>query len=56
MKRNNILTVSSLIMIMLAFVIVFLGFTAGPRVMLPPIITGAGFLVIAWVFWTLKEK
>jgi hypothetical protein len=43
-------------MVILAIVMIVLGFRAGPKIMLPPIITGIGFIVIAWVFSVLKEK
>jgi hypothetical protein len=56
MARNTVLNISVLLMIALAIVMIVLGFKAGPKIMLPPIITGLGFLVIAWVFSALKEK
>jgi len=40
----------------LAIIMIVLGFNAGPKIMIPPIVTGIGFLVIAWVFSALKEK
>jgi hypothetical protein len=56
MKRNNILKISASIMVILGIVIITLGFTSAPRVLIPPVITGIGFLIIAWVFAILKEK
>jgi len=56
MKRNNLLPISSLIMIVLGVIIIILGFYSAPKILLPPIITGIGFMVIAWVFIMLKEK
>jgi len=35
-------------MIILGLLMIGLGAFAGPQVMLPPIVTGVGFLVLAW--------
>ena len=56
MTRNNVLTVSILLMTILALIMIFLGFRSGPKVLYPPIVTGIGFIVIAWVFSALKDK
>lgn len=56
MKRNSVLTISMLLMLVLGIIIIILGFTAGSKVLIPPIITGIGFIIIAWVFEALKEK
>jgi len=56
MTRNKVLTVSIIIMVILAIIMIVLGFMGGPKIMLPPIITGIGFLVVAWTFSTLREK
>lgn len=56
MKRNDILQTSSVILVILGVIMVILGFNSAPKVLYPPIITGIGFLVIAWVFFILKEK
>lgn len=56
MKRNNVLYLSALIMFILAVAMIYLGYSTGPKVLLPPVITGLGFMVVAGVFVTLREK
>ncbi|NEU08038.1 hypothetical protein GZH53_06905 [Flavihumibacter sp. R14] len=56
MTRNNVLTVSTIVMIILALIMIFLGFRSGPKILYPPVITGIGFIVIAWVLSVLKDK
>lgn len=56
MKRNNVLYFSALILFILAILMVYLGYTTGPKVLLPPVVTGIGFMVIAGVFISLREK
>jgi hypothetical protein len=56
MNRNNILDVSALIMFILGIVMIYLGYTVGPGVLLPPVVTGIGFMVVAGVFVSLREK
>jgi hypothetical protein len=43
-------------MFILGIIIITIAFTAGPKVMIPPVITGIGFFVIAGVFMVLREK
>jgi hypothetical protein len=56
MKRNNVLYISALILFILAIMMIHLGYSTGPKVLLPPVITGIGFMVIAGVFVSLREK
>ena len=56
MKRNDVLNTSGLIMIILGIIMIVLGVSAGPKVLIPPIVTGIGFMVVAWVFMMLKER
>lgn len=56
MKRNNVLYISALILFILAVVMIYLGYTTGPKVLVPPVITGIGFMVVAGVFVILREK
>lgn len=55
MEKNNVLLLGLWMMIILGLVMVYLGGLHGPNVMLPPIITGIGFFVIAWVFAVLRK-
>ena len=56
MNKNNVLQISAILMFILAVIIITLGITTGPKVLLPPVVTGVGFFVIAWVFMSLREK
>ena len=56
MKRNNVLYLSALILFILAVVMIYLGYTTGPKVLLPPVVTGIGFMIIAGAFVSLREK
>ena len=47
MMSNKKKTAVTWLMILLGIVMVVLGFTGG-QIILPPIITGLGFFVIAW--------
>ena len=42
-----------IVLILIAFVMFYLGIKAS---MLPPVLTGAGFIVIAGLFWTNDRK
>lgn len=35
-------------MLVLGMAMIALGFMAGPKIIIPPIVTGIGFFVIAW--------
>lgn len=56
MERNNVLSASSIILILLGVIMIVLGINTGPKILIPPIITGIGFMVIAWTFMMLKQK
>lgn len=56
MSRNSILILASLVMFILGIIILTIGVTAGPKVLIPPVITGIGFFVIAGVFMILRQK
>ncbi len=53
MKKNQLLSLSAIILIALGVLMIYLGVKAG---IYPPSITGAGFLVIAFVFLGLRDK
>ena len=54
MEKNKALTYSSYLMIILAIVMIYLGAFFTPNILYPPIVTGIGFLVLAWLFHHLK--
>jgi len=55
MKKNNVLSIATIVLIILGIVMIYIGGFYAPKVMLPPIITGLGFFVIAWVLTALKK-
>ena len=55
MDKNKILTISAILLIIIGIAMIYIGGFYAPKVMLPPILTGVGFFVIAWVFSTLKK-
>ncbi len=56
MKRETVLTIAAVIMAALGLLIGYLGLFSGPAIILPPVVTCVGFLVIAWVFFVFKTK
>ncbi|MEJ7624561.1 MAG: hypothetical protein WKF34_11275 [Pyrinomonadaceae bacterium] len=55
MNRKSTLTAAGVLMILLALVIGYLGLFSAPSILLPPVITAIGFIVIAWVFLTFRK-
>jgi len=55
MDKNNVLTISAIALFILGAVMIYLGGFYAPKVILPPIITGVGFFIIAWVLNALKK-
>jgi len=55
MDKNKVFSVAGILLIILGIVMIYIGGFYAPKVMLPPIITGIGFFVIAWVFSNLKK-
>jgi len=55
MDKNKILSVAVILLILLGLIMIYIGGFHAPKVMLPPIITGIGFFIIAWVFAALKK-
>ncbi|WP_099092404.1 hypothetical protein [Lutibacter profundi] len=55
MDKNRILTISSVLLIILGIAMVYIGGFYAPKIMLPPIITGIGFFIIAWSLNALKK-
>lgn len=53
MKKNQLLLICAILLFALGILMVYLGVKAG---IYPPSITGAGFLVIAFVFLGLRDK
>jgi len=55
MDKNKVLTISGILLILLGVVMIYIGGFFAEKIILPPIITGIGFFVIAWVFSALKK-
>ena len=55
MDKNNVLTISSLLLVILGIAMIYIGGFYAPKVMLPPIITGVGFFILAWVLKVLRD-
>ncbi|MGH9946025.1 MAG: hypothetical protein ACRD6X_02365 [Pyrinomonadaceae bacterium] len=56
MNRKTTLTAAGILMIVLAVAIGGIGLMAKPNILVPPIITGVGFLVVAWVFLAFRKN
>ncbi|HBK72354.1 MAG TPA: hypothetical protein DDZ39_11990 [Flavobacteriaceae bacterium] len=55
MNKNKVLSIALILLIILGIAMIYIGGFYAPKVMLPPIITGIGFFIIAWVMNTLKS-
>jgi hypothetical protein len=56
MKKNNILTTTAILLIILGIAMIYIGGFYAPKIILPPIITGVGLFLIAWALNALKDK
>jgi len=56
MKNSKLIKVSALALVILGIAMIYIGGFYGPKVILPPIITGIGFFIIAWVFNVMRNK
>lgn len=55
MKKGNSLIVAAVLLVILGIVMIYLGAFGGPKLLLPPVITGIGFFVIAWAFIKVRN-
>jgi len=55
MDKNKVLSISAIVLIILGIAMIYIGGFYAPKVMLPPIITGVGFFIIAWAMNALKK-
>jgi hypothetical protein len=55
MSKNTVLTISTLLLILLGIAMIYFGGFYAPKIIIPPIITGIGFFVIAWTLNALKK-
>ena len=56
MNKNKVLSVTSILLILLGAAMIYIGGFYAPKVMLPPVISGFGFILIAWALTALKDK
>ncbi len=52
--RKNILMIIAVLLVILGIIMIYLGGFYTPKLLLPPIVTGIGFFLIAWAFILLK--
>jgi len=55
MDKNKVLIVSAILLIVLGIIMIYIGGFYAEKIMLPPIITGIGLFIIAYVFSVLKK-
>jgi len=51
MRKSALLSLAALVLLILGIIMLYLGVRAN---ILPPTVTGVGFIIIAAVFWKLK--
>ncbi|WP_316842242.1 hypothetical protein [Pedobacter gandavensis] len=54
MEKRTVLSISAFLLLILGIAIIYVGLS-GPKLMLPPVITGLGFFVISWALFALKK-
>jgi len=55
MNKYRKIRVSVILLIILGIAMIYIGAFYGPKIILPPIITGVGFFIIAWVLNSLRK-
>lgn len=55
MDKNSVLKIAAILLILLGIAMIYIGGFYAPKVLLPPIITGVGFFILAWALNTLKD-
>ncbi len=55
MNNNKVLRFSAIALFLLGIAMIYIGGFHAPKVMLPPIITGVGFFIIAWALKALRN-
>ena len=54
--NSNTVRLAAISLVILGIVMIYIGGFYGTNVMLPPIITGIGFFIIAWVFLGFRKQ
>jgi len=55
MNKYRKIKVSIVLLIILGIAMIYIGVFYGPKIMLPPIITGVGFFVISWALNAIRK-
>lgn len=55
MGKQTILTVGALLTFIIGAVMIYLGALKGDKILLPPLLSGVAFWVIAWVFNGIRK-
>jgi len=55
MSRNKTLSTAVILLILLGIAMIYIGGFYASKIMLPPIVTGVGFFIIAWALNALKR-
>lgn len=55
MKRKKIVNTAVFLLVVLGILMIYFGGFHAPKVMIPPILTGLGFFIIAWAFKAAKK-
>jgi len=55
MNKNKVFAIAAILLIILGVAMIYIGGFYAPKIIVPPIITGVGFFIIAWVFNALKS-
>jgi len=56
MNKKQSLLLAAVLLSVLALLMMYLGFTSAAKILWPPVITGVGFLIIAWVFSVQRKE
>jgi len=56
MEKRNIVNISIFLLILLGIAMIYFGGFYAPKVMIPPILTGIGFFVIAWALSATNKR
>ena len=56
MNKNKILTLTVILLVVIGISMIYLGGFYATNIMLPPIFSGIGFILIAWALNALKNR
>ena len=56
MEKRKLINILSFLVLLLGIVMIYLGAFYSPNLMLPPVISGFAFILIAWALYLFKDK